>query len=70
MNPTSGNEELRRIALELLEKYRNEKEKQMTAVRLSAKNAQERDKAKMLCAKVKREIETYEQAIRSAGDVK
>lgn len=70
MDPTSRNEGLRRIALELLEKYRNEKEKQMVVVRLSAKNAQERDKAKMLHAKVRREIEAYEQAIRSAGDVK
>ena len=59
-------EELRQTALELLRKYREEKEKQMAAVRLSAKSAKERDAAKMLQAKVMREIEAYEQAIRSA----
>ena len=59
-------EKLRKTALELLRKYREEKEKQMAAVRLSAKSAKERDAAKMLQAKVMREIEAYEQAIRSA----
>ena len=60
-------EKLRRIALELLRKYQEEKEKQMAAVRLSAKSAKERDAAKMLQAKVLREIEAYEQAIKSAN---
>ena len=59
-------EKLRQTAMELLRKYREEKEKQMAAVRLSAKSAKERDAAKMLQAKVMREIEAYEQAIRSA----
>ena len=59
-------EKLRQTALELLRKYQEEKEKQMAAVRLSAKSAKERDAAKMLQAKVMREIEAYEQAIRSA----
>lgn len=59
-------EKLRQTALELLRKYREEKEKQMAAVRLSAKSAKERDAAKMLQARIKREIEAYEQAIRSA----
>ena len=59
-------EKLRQTALELLRKYQEEKEKQMAAVRLSAKSAKERDAAKMLQARIKREIEAYEQAIRSA----
>lgn len=59
-------EKLKQIAMELLRKYQEEKEKQMAAVRLSAKSAKERDTAKMLQAKVMREIEAYEQAIRSA----
>ena len=59
-------EGLRQTALELLRKYREEKEKQMAAVRLSAKNAKERDAARMLQARIRREIEAYEQAIRSA----
>lgn len=59
-------EKLRQTALELLRKYREEKEKQMAAVRLSAKSAKERDAARMLQARIKREIEAYEQAIRSA----
>lgn len=59
-------EKLKQIAMELLRKYQEEKEKQMAAVRLSAKSAKERDAAKMLQAKVMREIEAYEQAIRSA----
>lgn len=60
-------EKLRQTALELLRKYREEKEKQMAAVRLSAKSAKERDAARMLQARIKREIEAYEQAIRSAN---
>lgn len=59
-------EKLRQTALELLRKYQEEKEKQMAAVRLSAKSAKERDAARMLQARIKREIEAYEQAIRSA----
>lgn len=59
-------EKLRQAALELLRKYREEKEKQMAAVRLSAKSAKERDAARMLQARIKREIEAYEQAIRYA----
>lgn len=60
-------EKLRQTALELLRKYQEEKEKQMAAVRLSAKSAKERDAARMLQARIKREIEAYEQAIRSAN---
>ena len=59
-------EKLRQTALELLRKYQEEKEKQMAAVRLSAKSAKKRDAARMLQARIKREIEAYEQAIRSA----
>lgn len=60
-------EKLRQTALELLRKYQEEKEKQMAAVRLSAKSAKERDAARMLQARIKREIEAYEQEIRSAN---
>ena len=55
--------QLRKIALDLLKKYSGEKEKQMAAVRLSAVSAKERDAARMLQAKQKREIEAYRHAI-------
>lgn len=54
---------LRKIALDLLKKYSDEKEKQMAAVRLSALSTKERDRAKMLQARQQREIEAYRNAV-------
>ena len=59
--------ELKRVAIELLRKYREEKEKQLLAIRLSALNGSERSKAKMLKAKLDKEIRKYEKLIGEAG---
>lgn len=60
-------EDLKKVALELLRKYQEEKEKQLLAIRLSAINGEERSKAKMLKAKLDREIRKYEKLIEEAG---
>ncbi len=60
-------EDLKKVALELLRKYQEEKEKQLLAIRLSAINGEERSKAKMLKAKLDREIRKYEVLIDEAG---
>lgn len=60
-------EDLKKVALELLRKYQEEKEKQLLAIRLSAINGEERSKAKMLKAKLDREIRKYEELIDEAG---
>lgn len=59
--------ELKRVAIELLRKYQEEKEKQILAIRLSALNGSERSKSKMLKAKLDREIRKYEELIDEAG---
>ncbi|MBR3170305.1 MAG: hypothetical protein IKF22_03515 [Lachnospiraceae bacterium] len=60
-------EDLKKVALELLRKYQEEKEKQLLAIRLSAINGEERSKAKMLKAKLDKEIRKYEKLIGEAG---
>lgn len=57
---------LKRTSRMLLAKYREEKEKQVVAMRLSARSGSERDKARMLKAKLDKEIRTYEQSIDDA----
>lgn len=57
------NKKLTDIALQLLAMYQEEKEKQLTAMRVSAQSARERDKAKELQVRLWRETDLIREEI-------
>ena len=57
------NKKLTDMALQLLAMYREEKEKQLTVMRVSAHTARERDKAKELQIRLWRETDSIREEI-------
>ena len=60
--------EIQEAAIELLERYKEEKQKQIAAMRMAAASSYERDQAKRKQAKLEKEVARYWKILKSIGD--
>lgn len=60
--------EIQEVAIELLDRFREEKQKQIAAMRMAAASSYERDQAKRKQAKLEKEVARYWKILKSIGD--
>lgn len=60
--------EIQDVAIELLDRFREEKQKQIAAMRMAAASSYERDQAKRKQAKLEKEVARYWKILESIGD--
>lgn len=66
--PEETAREIQAVAIELLDRFREEKQKQLVAMRLSAATSYERDQVKRKQAKLEKEVARYWKILESIGD--
>ena len=59
---------IQEVAIELLDRFREEKQKQIAAMRMAAASSYERDQAKRKQAKLEKEVARYWKILESIGD--
>lgn len=66
--PEETAREIQEVAIELLDRFKEEKQKQIAAMRMAAASSYERDQAKRKQAKLEKEVARYWKILESIGD--